>query len=85
MAPPAPPPAKGDKKSAPNTAGVITSPSKTAQTPSHMYSAAPSPVINPLLSNILSVSICLCFSVWEYAVPPLNSLNPIALRMAKTL
>ena len=58
MAPPAPPPAKGDKKSAPNTAGVITSPSKTAQTPSHMYSAAPSPVINSHLSNVMSVSIC---------------------------
>ncbi|XP_033740802.1 androglobin-like isoform X8 [Pecten maximus] len=42
------PTGKGDKKSAPNTAGVNTSSSKTAQTPTHMQ--APSP------TNTLSTS-----------------------------
>ena len=66
VAPPAPPPdKKGDKKSAPNTAGVMASPSKISAptTPSHMFSivSAISPNINTLLNtpNQPSVSIVL--------------------------
>ena len=50
-------PTKGDKKSAPNTSGVNASPSKTAQTPSHLYSVTASPITNPHMYNQLGVSI----------------------------
>lgn len=48
------PAGKADKKSAPATAGVNTSSSKTAQTPTHMHSA-PSPT-NPHSVSIPELS-----------------------------